>query len=152
MFDESFQRSQVYFTVLETLRISGDWVDEVAKTYKQLRRQWNDNVEPSKVFDAADWRALEAGWDAVDRLITDRAALLQDRIDRKTEEVKSLRDGLFNATSLREASKGIELNRAVYVFTVITVIFTPISFMAVGSPLPCPAGTLKTFFSVKSGY
>lgn len=39
------------------------------------------------------------------------------RVTNKTEEVKSLRDGVFNATSLREASKGIELNRAAYVFT-----------------------------------
>ncbi|KAK3333034.1 hypothetical protein B0T19DRAFT_416990 [Cercophora scortea] len=136
MFDDSFQRSRMYFTVLETLRISGDWVDEVPKTSKRLRQQWNDNVEPTKIFDEADWRALDKGWDAVERMITDRAMLLRDRINGKTEEVKSLRDGLFNATSLREASKGIELNRAVYVFTVITVIFTPISFMATFWALP----------------
>ncbi len=43
---------------------------------------------------------------------------------------------LFSATSLREATKGIELNRAVYVFTVVTVIYTPISFLAVGSLSP----------------
>lgn len=43
---------------------------------------------------------------------------------------------LFNATSLREATKGIELNRAVYVFTVVTVIYTPISFLATFFALP----------------
>lgn len=38
---------------------------------------------------------------------------------------------MFNATSLREASKGIALNRAIYVFTVVTVLYTPIGFLAV---------------------
>lgn len=38
---------------------------------------------------------------------------------------------LFNATSLREARKGMALNRAIYVFTVVTVIYTPLGFLAV---------------------
>lgn len=38
---------------------------------------------------------------------------------------------LFNATSLKEAMRGMELNRAIYMFTAVTVIYTPLSFIAV---------------------
>lgn len=38
---------------------------------------------------------------------------------------------LFSATSLREATKGIALNRAIYVFTAVTVIYTPLGFVSV---------------------
>ncbi|KAI1052778.1 hypothetical protein LB505_013643 [Fusarium chuoi] len=38
---------------------------------------------------------------------------------------------LFNATSLRESTKAMALNQAIYVFTVVTVLFTPVSFLAV---------------------
>lgn len=40
---------------------------------------------------------------------------------------------LFNATSLREATKGMALNKAIYVFTVVTVAYTPIGFLAVSN-------------------
>ncbi|KAJ5293849.1 hypothetical protein N7508_008670 [Penicillium antarcticum] len=59
-----------------------------------------------------------------------------DRIERKVEEVKSLRDGLFNATSVREASKGTSLaemsgrqNQYILVFTIATVFYLPMSFV-----------------------
>ncbi|KAJ5213480.1 hypothetical protein N7449_000649 [Penicillium cf. viridicatum] len=61
---------------------------------------------------------------------------LPDRIERKVEEVKGLRDGLFNATSVKEASKGTRLaensrrqNRYILVFTVATVFYLPMGFV-----------------------
>lgn len=82
------------------------------------------------------------------------------RIEKKTEEIKSLWDGvcyflssghlqrpwpvdvvhlltcvtqpkLFSATSLPESTKAIALNQAIYVFTIVTVIYTPIGLLAV---------------------
>lgn len=38
---------------------------------------------------------------------------------------------LFNATSLKEAMSGMQLNRAIYMFTAVTIIYTPLSFIAV---------------------
>nr|RBQ94021.1 hypothetical protein FVER53263_10005 [Fusarium verticillioides] len=43
---------------------------------------------------------------------------------------------LFNATSLRESTKAMALNQAIYVFTVVTVLFTPVSFLATFWALP----------------
>lgn len=64
--------------------------------------------------------------------------MLLERIDRKTEEIKTLRDGLFNSTSVREATRATEMNRYVIVFTVVTVIYTPPSFISAlfATPLP----------------
>jgi len=154
LFDDSFDRSRLYFLVLEMLRVSRGWVDKTIQDWDVLYQQWIREVRPSEVFDEADLQATEHAWGIVTAMVQAEGKLLKDLMDRKSEEVKSLRDGvrsssvlfllarstytlvvtsqLFNATSLREATKGIELNRAVYVFTVITVIYTPISFLAVG--------------------
>ncbi|KAK3331381.1 hypothetical protein B0H66DRAFT_465134 [Apodospora peruviana] len=133
MFDKSFQRSKTYFTVLETLRISRDWVEDVIKNWDGLGEQWSrlQTRGPNPIFHEADLRAMSHNWESITLAVHEKAQSLLDRIDRKTEEVKSLRDGLFNATSLREATKGMALNRAVYVFTIITVFYTPLGFMTV---------------------
>lgn len=41
---------------------------------------------------------------------------------------------LFNATSLREATRGTSLNMTLYLFTIVTIIYTPIGFLAVRNP------------------
>ncbi|KAK0616570.1 hypothetical protein B0T14DRAFT_434802 [Immersiella caudata] len=140
MFDDSFERSGVYFTVLETLRVSSDWARDTLKTWEALLEQWKHDAQPEKLFSPADLVALEENWAVVDRHIRARFEELMTRLTNKTEEIKSLRDGasgnVFNATSLREASKGIELNRAVYIFTVVTVLYTPLGFLATFFALP----------------
>ncbi|KAK3985355.1 hypothetical protein QBC44DRAFT_335327 [Cladorrhinum sp. PSN332] len=136
MFDDSFDRSRCYFAILQTLRTSSDMVDEALADWTELRNRWNIAMKPGVMFSAEDLKALEQNWNVVSDLITAMTNRLQGRINRKTEEVKSLRDGLFNATSLREATKAIALNRAIYVFTVVTVIYTPIGFLATFWALP----------------
>ena len=95
LFNDSFQRSRLYFTVLETLRVSSSWVVDMMEDWDSLREQWAREVRPSEIFDEADWRAAEIGWDAVTRTVQAKAKLLKDRMDRKSEEVKSLRDGVW---------------------------------------------------------
>jgi hypothetical protein len=79
---------------------------------------------------------------------------LLQQIAEKTEEIKNLRDGvtlsnypvsttgdrcltntithqLFNANSLREASRSTTMNRYIIVFTVFTVLYLPLSFTTV---------------------
>lgn len=154
MFDDSFRLSRDYFTVLEALRVAGDWIEDSKSDWNHLREDWTRRVEPARWFDKQDLQKAESFWDNVTNEFLYRASRLSGRIERKVAEVKSLRDGvsqtgvlkivtsfryinypmqLFSATSLKEATKGIALNRAVYVFTVVTVIYTPISFLAVGS-------------------
>ncbi|TDZ24742.1 hypothetical protein Cob_v002413 [Colletotrichum orbiculare MAFF 240422] len=52
------------------------------------------------------------------------------------EDIKGLQDGLFNASSLRETNNGMLMSRAVYAFTIVTIIYTPLGFMATFWALP----------------
>jgi hypothetical protein len=83
---------------------------------------------------------------------------LLSRIAKKGEEVKSLRDGvslrvqyrnpdsfhvdvlayrartqLFNATSVSEATKSSQLNHYILAFTVVTIFYLPLRFIAVSA-------------------
>ncbi|KAI8720031.1 hypothetical protein NCS52_00447400 [Fusarium sp. LHS14.1] len=115
MFDTSFTRSKDYFVAIQLLRIMDEWLDELLLSIDDLRE---DNI------------------DAATKGMKERATRFQTRIRKKSGEIESLRDGLFNATSLREATKAMALNQAIYVFTVVTVLFTPVSFLATFWALP----------------
>ncbi|KAH6840599.1 hypothetical protein B0I37DRAFT_437920 [Chaetomium sp. MPI-CAGE-AT-0009] len=146
MFDTSYARSRVYFKTLEMLRIFGDIIRETGRDLQEM--------DPERLLQGS---FLRAGWDAQYFLredpVTDKALwknwrILSEfqkgaeerlirRIAEKTEEIKSLRDGLFNATSLREAARSTTMNRYVIVFTVVTVLYLPPSLTSsiFGTPL-----------------
>ena len=47
---------------------------------------------------------------------------------------------LFNATSVLEASRGTQINQSIFVFTVLTIFYLPLTFVAV-----CPCFHLTRF-------
>ncbi|KAI8677733.1 hypothetical protein NCS55_00490800 [Fusarium keratoplasticum] len=130
MFDKSFTRSKDYFIALQLLRIMDEWVDEIMPSIESLRHS-SAIQHPIFCVDEA-----EQNFTAAIKNMKERVDKFQNRIRRKSEEINSLRDGLFNATSLREATKAMALNQAIYVFTVVTVLFTPVSFLATFWALP----------------
>ncbi|EXM21904.1 hypothetical protein FOTG_10199 [Fusarium oxysporum f. sp. vasinfectum 25433] len=129
MFDKSFDRSKDYFVALQLLRIVDEWLDEVAPSVKELQK------DPYLRFTSICAAESVDNFNAAIRSIDERTAVIQKRVRKKVEEINSLRDGLFNATSLRESTKAMALNQAIYVFTVVTVLFTPVSFLAVSDIL-----------------
>ncbi|KAI0182356.1 hypothetical protein EV127DRAFT_355057, partial [Xylaria flabelliformis] len=131
MFDDSFTLSKNYFSILQLLRIIDDWAELVDQHLKLLKDKF---FSPSLSGHLAteDLQVLMKNWDKVEDVMRRRKKAVQDRAARKAEEIKSLRDGLFNATSLRESTKSMALDRSIYVFTIITVIYTPVGFLAVG--------------------
>ncbi|RSM16729.1 hypothetical protein CDV31_004501 [Fusarium ambrosium] len=130
MFDKSFTRSKDYFVAIQLLRITDEWLDEVLQTIDGLRNM------PALYRRLFCIDAAEDNINAAIKGMKERTTRLQSRIRKKAEEIKSLRDGLFNATSLREATKAMALNQAIYVFTVVTVLFTPVSLLATFWALP----------------
>ncbi|KAK2927018.1 Mg2 transporter protein, CorA-like/Zinc transport protein ZntB [Fusarium oxysporum f. sp. vasinfectum] len=130
MFDKSFDRSKDYFVALQLLRIVDEWLDEVAPSVKELQK------DPYLRFTSICAAESVDNFNAAIRSIDERTAVIQKRVRKKVEEINSLRDGLFNATSLRESTKAMALNQAIYVFTVVTVLFTPVSFLATFWALP----------------
>ncbi|RSL61196.1 hypothetical protein CEP53_005217 [Fusarium sp. AF-6] len=131
MFDRSFTRSKDYFVAIQLLRIMDEWLDELLQSIDDLR----DMPAWSRVMFHVN-AAAEYNIDSATKGMKERVIRFQNRVRKKSEEIKSLRDGLFNATSLREATKTMALNQAIYIFTVVTVLFTPVSFLATFWALP----------------
>ncbi|RSL59696.1 hypothetical protein CEP54_007134 [Fusarium duplospermum] len=107
-----------------------EWLDELLQSIDDLR-DMPPSIRTTFCFDEAEYNINVAT-----KGMQERATRFQNRVRKKAEEIKSLRDGLFNATSLREATKAMALNQAIYVFTIVTVLFTPVSFLATFWALP----------------
>ncbi|KAK4214218.1 hypothetical protein QBC37DRAFT_284332 [Rhypophila decipiens] len=125
MFDKSFQKSRVYFQVLQVLRIFSESIRETGTELKSLSNMLGKRARED--YNNVD---IHNNWNLVLGFQVQEELKLLQRIAEKTEEIKSLRDGLFNATSLLETSKATSMNRYIIVFTIVTVAFLPPSFVA----------------------
>lgn len=105
MFDDSFQLSEQYFTVLQLLRIFWDWIGEVEGGFDDLKRDLLGQFESWQVWrrqyapedeDAwpLDMDILEENFGKVRSFFDLRVNPLKERIRRKQYEVESLRDGV----------------------------------------------------------
>lgn len=189
MFDSSrsMALSKQYFTVLQLLRTARQQIDvnfaewkvfcdnAAGKEYHLEIFLFLGNLAPHGVAREKWFECWQAQIDKVTELLKAQIEQLEGRIDRKTEEVESLRDGVrlttvsfcicfFNPQIYNDTDKDclvIECNitprgderngsnRAIYVFTAVTIIYTPLAFMAVCTStslirtlLTGPAGTM----------
>ncbi|KAK4445783.1 hypothetical protein QBC34DRAFT_412658 [Podospora aff. communis PSN243] len=140
MFDSSFERSRIYFKTLQVLRIFSQTVkstrravyslapERIPKVFSIRTGATRPFIHPNTI--ATDDKILMANWKILWSYYLESEKQLLQQIAEKTEEIKSLRDGLFNATSLREASRSTTMNRYVIVFTIVTVLYLPPSLIA----------------------
>ncbi|KEY71379.1 hypothetical protein S7711_11471 [Stachybotrys chartarum IBT 7711] len=146
MFDDpgsEFALSEFYFAVLQLLRIAHDWIqesmDDLNTLVRTLEVDYMANVSKSSLLpgssdlDQAATEVFRQNWEAVVSHQQRLAKELLNRIAKKQGEVSSLRDGLFNATSVSEATKSTQLNHYILVFTVVTIFYLPLSFVAEAS-------------------
>ncbi len=111
MFDSSFDRSRVYFKTLEMLRIFGDTIRETGRDLQELdpnrllhgnfrRAGWDvrDFLREEPLKDKALWR----NWQTLSEFQVAAEQRLLRRIAEKTEEIKSLRDGVSTSVSLND--------------------------------------------------
>ncbi|OTB16432.1 hypothetical protein K445DRAFT_58648 [Daldinia sp. EC12] len=141
MFDSTFERSRLYFTVLQALRIFSEWIEESARELQQLKQDFDANIQ----FNMAR-REIDELWDKVIAIHGASSKSLIDRIEKKEEEIKSFRDGLFSATSVREASRATILNQYILVFTIVTIFYLPLSYVSVCYPLLIGRNLLTNVF------
>jgi len=87
MFDDSFRRSRVYFRLLQILRI---FFDSVRETGVQLNNMRPENT----LISGFDDEAIQDNWNIVVTYQAEVEKRLLQRIMEKTEEIKSLRDGV----------------------------------------------------------
>ncbi|KAI4591600.1 hypothetical protein KJ359_012784 [Pestalotiopsis sp. 9143b] len=132
---------------VQLLRIFQRWIEEAEEAMADLRgnltgqyENWIDlrrlNAPEDEIEWPLDMPTMNANWDKVETFFHGRVNSLKLRIERKKDEVESLRSGLFNASSLREALKAKTLNLLIGVFTVVTVIYTPLGFLAAWWAMP----------------
>ena len=96
MFDLDFKRSSLYFTLLQVLRIFGEYVSTVSEDLKSLSSVFLDPANGLPFYDPRpdEVSNIESNWKLVIQLQKDAEERLLTRLLDKTEEVKSLRDGV----------------------------------------------------------
>jgi hypothetical protein len=88
MFDKSFNRSKDYILALQLLGKVDEWIDEVLPSMEVLRE--NAQLEQDGFYRPGVRESIGAA----DKWIKEQAGLLQRRVRKKKEEIKSLRDGV----------------------------------------------------------
>ncbi|KAK4032372.1 hypothetical protein C8A01DRAFT_20545 [Parachaetomium inaequale] len=147
MYDDSnLAVSELYFFISQLLRFASVWiresVDDLHDFVLQLQDQHFSPAEKTHSPHAsflpdspeAQRAAIEVfrqNWQSVMSHQQKLADDLLDRIAKKQEEVSSLREGIFTATAVSEATKSKQLNHYILVFTVVTIFYLPLSFVAV---------------------
>lgn len=105
VFDNSFQLSEQYFTVLQLLRIYQDWIVEAEEGIDSLGeelinqcRSWHAWQHQLSPVDEVEWpllmENLKSNFSNVNGFFRQRVDSLKERIQRKKDEVESLRDGV----------------------------------------------------------
>lgn len=106
MFDSSFARSRLYFTVLQALRIFSEWIQESERALQQLRGDFDKAVHSvTKQRNGGDeWssgegplpfkREIDEMWNDLLAYHGSSSRCLLGRIEKKNEEIKSFRDGV----------------------------------------------------------
>lgn len=99
MFDNSssMSLSKQYFIVLRLLQVFTEWIDDETATWHRTRSSIIHERHSffwSGYESKARKQSLEDQLDIITQLLTSQTNQLKERVERKTEEVKSLRDGV----------------------------------------------------------
>ncbi|KAK0638564.1 hypothetical protein B0T16DRAFT_421359 [Cercophora newfieldiana] len=139
--NNDLELSDLYFAVIHILRIAANWIQESMDDLNRMVEDVKRLYLTSAQNEFATFLPIELGsqdaamemfnqnWEQVTSLQQRIGMALLARIAKTQEEVKGLRDGLFNATSVNEATRSTKLNHYILVFTVVTVFYLPLSFV-----------------------
>ncbi|KAF4465320.1 hypothetical protein FALBO_7832 [Fusarium albosuccineum] len=145
MYDDTHSTlSGTYWTIIQLLRTASDWIEESITNLRELvdimeRTFFSTSlpidtitlISPSEHFQKAAAAAFRQDWEFILTKYRKNGKTLLQRISQKKEVVENLREGLFNATAIQEAAKSKTLNHYIIVFTIVTIFYLPLSFVAV---------------------
>jgi hypothetical protein len=96
MFDDDFERSRLYFTILQFLRIFGECIRTVGADLRQLDDLFLKSPEhfPIQRMRPDELQVIRSNWESVMEVQERATKRLLARLSDKTDEVKSLRDGV----------------------------------------------------------
>lgn len=135
MFDSSFARSRLYFTVLQALRIFSEWIQESERALQQLRDDFDKAVHSATKHRNSrnEWtydedpppfrKEIGAMWDDILACHSSASKCLLGRIEKKNEEIKSFRDGVSKVLRQMSAALGTfrSLTRVHWLFSATSV-------------------------------
>ncbi|KAK4194015.1 hypothetical protein QBC40DRAFT_155260, partial [Triangularia verruculosa] len=134
MYDnDQLSRSEFYFSLLQLLRQFKVSIDESLSDVAKLIAESTEHLKIRAdilTVSSREVSIIKENWEIVLKKARKEGTQFIDRITNKIEEVESLRDGLFNAQSVREAVRGTQINTFLLVFTVVTIIYLPPTFVA----------------------
>ncbi|KAJ2991175.1 hypothetical protein NUW58_g2616 [Xylaria curta] len=131
MFDNNFQRPRLYFAILQALRLFAEHICTVSDDLHALDNIFLERSDfPMPDMKHDELHVLRSNWEIVKATQKKAEKSLLDRISSKTEVVRNLRDGLLRASTLREANRSSVMGRYVLIFTVVTVLYLPPSFIS----------------------
>lgn len=119
MFDSSFQISDIYFSILQMLRIFSDWIREVEESlpglYNEVKEAAfflqescrNDELDNTFEFNL-NTDILSQNLEKLDAKMRSSIRGLEARIERKKVEVESLRDGVCDLFRDSACERSIE--------------------------------------------
>ncbi|KAI0412959.1 hypothetical protein F5X98DRAFT_353354 [Xylaria grammica] len=134
--DEQLSQSETYFSILQLFRV---WEETITQTKRHLgdltnmcQHQLNISIQYSHNApeEEAAIAIIAENWKTVTYSFEGYAQTLLERMNHKTGEIKSLRDALFNAQSVREATKATRMNQYLFIFTIVTILYLPPTFAA----------------------
>ncbi|KAH9240582.1 hypothetical protein K456DRAFT_31620 [Colletotrichum gloeosporioides 23] len=117
---------------VDILRIFSDIVEAASVEFESFSGRFTADPEFSRVagLSQEDSLVINHNWATVKSFHKKESKKLLFQISAMRTEIETLRDGLFNAQSVREAQKSRELNKIMMVFTIVTILFLPPTFVA----------------------
>ncbi|KAK1753613.1 hypothetical protein QBC47DRAFT_386808 [Echria macrotheca] len=141
--DSDLRLSKLYLTIIQLLRIAADWIqesmDDLRSMVKDLKKHYLGDIDtqlptflpaayPSVVRQEAI-EIFEENWRIVILRQQEIGNKLLGRIAAQQEETNRLTANLFSVTTISETIKARQLNRYIFIFTVVTIFFVPLSFV-----------------------
>lgn len=92
--DDKLNMSETYFTVLQLLRVFKNWTSEPEDNISKLIQQFNSEMDKVDTQAQEAQHIIETNWAKILSHVRTLAKDIVDRIERKINEVQSLRDGV----------------------------------------------------------
>jgi hypothetical protein len=91
--NRGLERSHLYFETLQILRVMTEWVHGSLEDLSETKNWWTSQriFRPNQEFDEL---TILSNWDVLVTRHSELARQILERVDRKTEDIKTLRDGV----------------------------------------------------------
>ncbi|KAG8527692.1 uncharacterized protein KY384_007846 [Bacidia gigantensis] len=139
--DRNFTNSKTYFWALQSLRLFAEHIDGTLRSLPNIFI--STNLADDRL---SDYDEVRKDIDHYKEKFTE----LRDRIERKRQEIQSLSDSLFSASSVAEGRLAAEQNGNIRLLTLVTIFYLPLTLATSiygMNALPKKAG-LVSFFIV----